>query len=423
MIAQRKVSCGRLIILVTAVFYFCGMTSVSAAEQLIRVGLESDRKEVRLSSDDSLEISELTAGGVLLKTTTREKVTIAFTKQGLSLNGKNIRANALRVRSVKKTNAEQSIEVENRSYRGEIEIVPETARQRLKIINVLPLEHYLYGIIAREISPDWQREAVKAQAVAARSYALHSIKKHEKDGYDVCASTDCQVYGGKDAESANGNLAVDATRGEIISYQGKPIAAYFHSSSGGYTENSENVWGQNSPYIKGVADFDQNSPYYYWEKQISRKLFEAKLKNAGYGVGRLKGIELSELTKQRPLHAADRGVSGRVKSLRLIGEAQSKTVSGTQLRNILGLNSTLFDLKAAAALPQTKASGAKESSLRLFSAGQDDNIVFIGYGWGHGLGLSQWGAKALAEKYGQSSNYYKEILRHYYSGVELRKAY
>ncbi len=403
---------------------FCASSTAGAAEPLIRVGLLNNQSELAVSSEKQLEIKDAVSGKTLLKLNPGKELKMIYDRQGWSLNGKKIANEALRIRALPLKNAEQAVTINKKSYRGELELVKVSHKDKFNVINVLPMEEYLYGIIACEISPNWPREAVKAQAVAARTYALHSMGKHEKEGYDVCTSTDCQVYGGKNAETPGGNAAVDATRGEVMLYKGQPIAAYFHGSSGGYTENGENVWGGNLPYIKGVIDYDQKSPYYQWEKKISSKLFESKMKNAGYLAGKLTGIQLSDLPDKRPLlqpKTTDRGVSGRVKKLVLISERGKKEISGNQVRSILGLNSTLFDIKIVDA--DAKNSEREETTLHRIVAGKEQTLLFRGYGWGHGLGLSQWGAKAMAERAGSDTGFYKSVLRHYYSGVEIKKKY
>lgn len=421
----------RLIGLAMLCFFSLDAAAASAAEQLIRVGLAVNQTNVTFSTDGPLEVLNEETAKPILTLSPNQTLSVAFDKQGrLLLNGKAIPAVALRLRIAQSATAKRdsSITLNRQRYRGEIELLPKGGRSALTVVNELPMEQYLYGIIAREISPEWAREAVKAQAVAARTYALYSLNKHDKEGYDVCAGTDCQVYGGRNAESTSGNAAVDATRGEVMLYNNRPIAAYFHSSSGGYTESSDNVWGGNSPYIKGVVDFDQDSPYYSWDKQVSSSALEAKLKKAGYSVGRLNAIELSPLSAKRPLPErkwADRAPSGRVKSLTLIGESGRKEISGNQLRSILGLNSTLFDITIVGARANNKTdTAAATGNMRQLTPGTEQTVVFNGYGWGHGLGMSQWGAKAMAEKAPAGDNkYYQAILRHYYAGIDIRKTY
>jgi len=275
------------------------------------------------------------------------------------------------------------------------------------------------------------------------------MNKHKADGYDVCATTDCQVYGGIAVEDARTNRAVYDTKGLVMVYNDKPIPALFHCSSGGYTENSENVWGGYFPYLRAVKDFDEKSPYYKWEKKVLAADLEAALKRAGYVVGKLQTVELSPL--DAPVKSAtDRGVSGRVKSIRFIGSQGIIVLSGIEVRSMMGLNSTLFDVKVVLS-PQEKMESLRTNShgdsnlnrrtehssvskkrheVKISSDNQGLNeeartiFLFEGYGWGHGLGLSQWGAKAMAEQAPVgAAEYFKVILKHYYLGVSIEKEY
>jgi stage II sporulation protein D len=238
-------------------------------------------------------------------------------------------------------------------------------------------------------------EALKAQAVAARTYVMHDMKKHASEGYDVCATTHCQVYRGKQKEHTRTNQAVDATKGEYLTYKGKTILSLFHASGGGYTENSEYVWGKREPYLRGVPDYNE-SP---WEVNVTLDKLASVLKARGKSVGDIREIKLSKLEKQ-PVKAVDRGVSGRVRTMTIVGENGSVQVSGNDMRSMLGLKSTLFDIDK-----------------RTFEEKESGSFTIKGYGFGHGLGMSQWGAKAMADK----KKDYKEILKHYYSGTDIKK--
>jgi stage II sporulation protein D len=275
-----------------------------------------------------------------------------------------------------------------RWYRGMLELRPGRGGG-VTAVNLVDLEHYLYGVVPSEMSASWPASALMSQAVAARSYAMASVRKHASRGYDVCDTDECQVYTGAAAESAASNRAVDATRGVVLTKKGKVLAAYFHSSSGGYTENSEDVWIQKLPHIRAVPDYDQNSPHYTWYKNVPAATIESKLASRGVRVGAL-----------RALNPVSRSYSGRVREIQVVGAAGSKTISGETLRLAAGLNSTLFNLAP-----------------RGGSEGSPAEFAFAGRGWGHGLGLSQWGARRLAEAgYG-----YQQILAHYYPGSALRK--
>lgn len=269
----------------------------------------------------------------------------------------------------------------SRWYRGELALA--SRRAGLTAINRVELEGYCYGVVPAEMPADWAPEALKAQAVAARSYALASRAKHAHDGFDLCATQDCQVYGGASRETAASNAAVDATRGEVVTYAGRVIPAYFHSAAGGYTENVEDVWARSLPYLRAVPDFDQAGPQFSWTKAVALGELAGALARKGVSVGEI--VAITPLT---------RTYAGRVKTLEVVGSGGRRVVSGEVLRAAAGLKSTLFNVG--------KVGG---------------EWVFAGRGFGHGLGMSQWGAKGLADQ----GYAYTQILAHYYPNTELKQ--
>ena len=201
--------------------------------------------------------------------------------------------------------------------------------------------------------------------------------------------------------------------------------------------------------MRGVVDFDQKSPHFKWEKEISPQQLENALKNDGYNIGKLAAIHLSKLTSP-PVAEEDRGVSGRVKTLQLVGSNGSVELSGTKFRALLSLDSTLFDIDVIVAarkvldfsitdnagdrenkhvelnLPSNKEKGlvTDTQSIRRITGRADEKLLITGYGWGHGIGLSQWGAKAMAEQaLAGDTTYYQTILKHYYQGVHIVEVY
>ncbi|QDR80860.1 SpoIID/LytB domain-containing protein [Sporomusa termitida] len=418
---------------------------VAFFEPSLRVGIVINQPSVQISAAANFDLTDSATGKVLFAFRAGDKVTIAAQEKTLSVNGAAVAAKGFGV-VVRKNEAleagEQLAQVNNRRYRGGLSIHRTAGQTGLTVVNTLPVEQYLYGVIKNEISPAWPLEAVKAQAVAARTYALANYNKHKADGFDVCSTTDCQVYGGRESEDPRSLAAVDATRGLVVKHSGKLITAYFHSSSGGYTENSENVWSTPLPYLRGVVGYDQNCPNFTWEKRLTAAEFNQAISKAGYNIGSLQAIELSPLAKP-PVVGADRGISGRVKTVRLRGSNGSAEISGTQLRSMLELKSTLFDIRIPAAgakalLPAVNADKKKRPSsrkknrqaapldpnIRTLSGRPDEAVVITGSGWGHGIGLSQWGAKAMAEQAPpDNTEYFKDILQHYYQGVQVKKAY
>ena len=274
-----------------------------------------------------------------------------------------------------------------RRYRGSLELRHRGAG--LTAVNIVPVDDYLLSVVPEEMPTDWPAEALKAQSVAARSFALKSRGRHAAEGYDLCTTTHCQLYKGIASEKTASTAAVRATRGEVLTYGGQPIEALFHTDSGGMTESSEDVWGSHVPYLRAVRDTPLGTMP--WSKTVSTANLEQKLAAKGYAIGRLRAIELSPLAIGRA--AKDRTASGRVRAMTVTGTKGSVTLSGTAWRSLLGLKSALFDAKL------TK-----------------DTVTFTGFGAGHGLGISQWGAERMAV--GGAS--YADILHHYYTGVTLQ---
>jgi len=408
----------RIIIHLVVIISFLGFSMKSFAANMldenlnIRVGLHRGISSVRLASDGNMIISDAGSGAVLAKVQSGNR---QATLSGNKVYFAGTSATRLRITN---ENPEQVISVSGKRFRGEIELMNRNGT--ITVVNVIGIDQYLYGVLPAEMVPSWPIEALKAQAVAARTYALHNGSKHASLGFDVCTTTDCQVYRGYDGEAEQTNRAVDATRGEVLTYQGEVILAVFHSSGGGYTENSENVWSSPVPYLRGVRDFDQDSTHYSWSLILSPTEFSNKLQTNGYSIGRIQAIQLSPM-KKSPQGSADRGVSGRVIQMTVVGSRGTAVISGTKLRTILGLKSTCFDIYL-----QESQSGVKlhiEEASDGWSSHSGNQLIIEGSGWGHGLGLSQWGAKAYAEENPSTENLYVEILTHYYSGAKIEKMY
>ena len=253
----------------------------------------------------------------------------------------------------------------------------------INLINVLDLEDYLLSVVPSEVPSLWPKEVLKAQAIAARSYAVANFGKHRAEGYDVKATVDDQVYRGVIAESAETNAAVAATSGLVLKNSNKVISAFFNSTSGGSTEVSENVWGKPLPYLKSVVDYDDAAPQFTWRKtKTSQDLAKALL-----GSAQEAQVLLGVLVIGR--HPGD---SQRVKDVLVVGQDSARVIAGTELRRLFNLPSTQFSLFQS-----------------------DSSYIFSGRGYGHGLGLSQWGAKALADN-GYNA---EQILSYYYKDVTI----
>ncbi len=259
----------------------------------------------------------------------------------------------------------------------------------------MKLEEYILGVLAGEMPSEFHIEALKAQALAARTYTLMRTKEfggegcEKHPGADVCTdSTHCQAY--KDPKNIKVNYekykeAVQDTKGEVIVYNDALIDAVFHSTSGGKTENSEDVWSSKVPYLRSViSEYEERSPKLITKKEIKVSEFIATMKNLD------SGIKLSSKNIKNQIKIIDRSEGGRISSIEIGG----KVISGYAVRGALGLNSSNFNITYSG-----------------------DNILFTVTGNGHGIGLSQYGADGM----GRNGSLYTEIITHYYQGVEIIK--
>ena len=263
----------------------------------------------------------------------------------------------------------------NRWYRGRTRLIRQGSG--VTALNLVDLENYLYSVVGSESIPTWPQDALRAQAVAARTYALYQISKSSNRYYDLDTTTATQVYKGLEKEFLSTQEAVNNTTGQILTHNGKAILAAFHSSSGGHTENVEDVWMRPLPYLRGVVDYDQLSPVFQWNKTFSA----GQLGKLIGGVGSVRNLIVERRTPR-----------GRVVSLKVIGTRRSKQIRGAQLRKALNLRSTLFSVYP-----------------------RSGKFVISGRGYGHGIGLSQWGSQYLAEQ----GVDYQRILSHYYQTAQI----
>jgi len=283
------------------------------------------------------------------------------------------------------------IEVNGRRYRGDILLIQKSPF--LEVVNELPLEEYLYGVIRGEIDSTWEEAAVMSQAIAARNYALKKIRDNPEEDYHLSNTESDQIYRGYEAEDLLAKSAVDKTCGEVITYNDELAEVYYHNCSGGYTASSKDVWGRELSYLVAKPDeFSTDNPYYEWEYPIKVKDLEEILRKNGVSTGEIYDIKV-----------LSRDESGRVKELKIKynGAKEPLKLKGKDFRRLVGYNKD----KIASTLFWVKREG------KFF--------VFTGKGHGHGVGMSQWGAKKMAEQ-GYS---YKEILEFYYPGTQIKNIY
>jgi stage II sporulation protein D len=361
---------------------FWAIFATPAAALNIRVGLHQDASSITVGSSTPAELVD-GRGASLGQLPALQGFSASATQGGVSLGGK--RAGQITLKA--KDNG--FVYVGDHWYRGHVRLL--RGYGGLTVINDLNLEDYLASVIGKEMYPTWPIEALKAQAVASRSYALYRKQYPKYKLFDVLSTTTSQVYAGLDAEANSTQEAVKATSREVLTYQGKVIEAVFHASSGGHTENSEDVWMKSVPYLRGVPDFDQSAPVYQWTLNLTM----AQLRQRITGLG--------DIISMSPVKTS---ATGRIQTIKVQGSRGNLLMKGKDIRTALGLKSALFaaqpEFSPMAAAPGTKT--------------KPSGFLINGRGSGHGLGMSQWGANGLASQ----GKTYREILVHYFQGVTIQ---
>lgn len=282
------------------------------------------------------------------------------------------------------------VRLNGRRYRGSLRVSPVSGK--LQVVNVVDLEGYLRGVIPGEMSPSWPIEALKAQAVAARTYALVKMAERKTGPYDVAATVADQKYSGFDKEDRRTDAAVAATAGQVLRHKGRSFTPWYHSCCGGYTADARQVFADASPVLRGwPCLYCTQSPDYAWSSKLSLGVLSGKL-----GEGALRGLSVHDI-----------GLDGRVGRVMLHkADGTSVALSGVEFRARVGSWRTL---RGHTGLLSTKFTVRAEGA----------SIVFDGHGWGHGVGMCQWGARGMAE----AQKNCEEILGTYYRGAELVTLY
>ena len=425
---------------------------LASTEPIIRVLILKD-KSIRIRADRKIPLiingqrfSNKNIRGLTL-TKKNQRTRLFFDKNKQKIYDLKNKENFL-VRSSDK----RGIWVGQKRYAGKLKIL--IRKNDILVINVIGIEKYLGSVVGSEMPAKWPLEALKAQAIASRTYAL---KQKGNSLYDIDSTNKNQVYMGLEASTYKTKKAVSTTRALVLIYKNKLINSLFHSSSAGMTENSQDVWKNKYPYLSSVKDFDKNNPKLRWNKKFS----ESQLKKIFPRIGGINEIEILNVTS-----------TGRVKNVKISGDFGTDQISGVDLRKRMNLKSTLIRFKfiedndtkfsnesskllstnslkneplthivrvgdtliviadqydvsveSIVALNNIENSSLIKIGQRLLvprnflnSLSSEKTLVVSGYGSGHGVGMSQWGAKYMANK-GEKA---VEILKHFYKGVEIK---
>lgn len=425
--------------------------------QEIRIGLYYGNKGVSsltLSSPGGIEVGTFDGDDFDLidEIEPNEKITIKKGNQKGSVNVSGIGEigdsdDVPYFRSLEDRNDERIIVIHDTKndtkYRGDVEI-KRYSDSDMTVINVVGMQEYLYGVVPREIGGNSAYEAVKAQAIVARTYAVKNYNKRMKWGFNLYPTVDDQAYGGYEWENVNSNKAVDETIDKVVTYNGELINGYYFSTSGGYTEDSENVWGGKLGYLKAVPDpyEPDNLSKTTWTVELTAD--EVKQKIANYD------IDVGDVIDIVPIKYSD---AGRVLELEIQGTKGTEVITKSKARTYLGLDSQWYTINDAPPMVAKYVFEEKEDNkkdddeevvvkqrelkplLKYFTSiikgeendineikqgymakkGYNDVFVIQGRGWGHAVGMSQNGAKGMAENGFDC----EEIIKWYYTGVEI----
>ncbi|MGB2578826.1 SpoIID/LytB domain protein [Elusimicrobium simillimum] len=309
---------------------------------------------------------------------------------------------------------------DDKEFRGDIEILYNTQLKTLIPINHVNIEEYVFGVIASEMPTNFPLDALRAQAILARTYALKQRGRHKKWGYDVCDTQHCQVYGGVPAETEKGNAAVESTMGQALTYNGKPIEAVFSSNCGGFTQSSKSAGWFDHPYLVSRTDYrdielDNLQIYQFKEllqhPQDAYGKYDRHVSKAAFRWVRVVDAkELREIVKKQrkdigeivSIIPIDRHESGYVSQVKIVGKTGSIVLNK---ENTIKRYLSLGMLRSAYFIVQP-----------VYIKKELKEFVFFGGGWGHGVGFCQTGSAGRAEA-GQS---YDDIILHYYPGTKLQ---
>jgi len=339
----------------------------------IRVAIAENVRTAELRGVN-IEVTELCA--TCIRSWRTDSVRAAVNGHGAEVGG--------RIAPAFRLTSDAPIRMNGRDYPATLEIV--RYGEGLAIVNELRLEEYLVGVLRAETSDKWPLETLRAQAIVARTYAAFHRASSGARPYHIVASTAHQMYFGHVPASSPIWEAVRDTAGQVLLWDGELFPAFYHSTSGGYTEDPRTVFAaQNMPALKAVRDeFSAAAPHFYWTLDLKLTDLSDILKRNGYDVGSVTAIEVTERT-----------TSLRVASLTVHGTRSTAKLRGNDFRKMIGYETV---------------------KSTLFAVALDGGVArFSGRGYGHGVGMSQWGAKGMAEQ-GYKA---EKILEYYYPGTTL----
>lgn len=410
-----------ILIILFSLSYYAHAVGSNGEYDSIKIGLFFDstaKKSITLSSDSGLVVGYTTDTFEFFEIGPFEdtSITVSIDDAGLmSIDGlyQNTENHHLEIYAY-----DNIVNVNGAPYRGYIILTNKNGT--IQVVNEVDIEEYLYSVIGKEMSPSWHIEALKAQAICARTYAINNWNKYASKGFNLCATQMSQVYPGIASETESTVRAVEETRGQIVKYNGRIAETFFYSSSGGKTADVKYVWGSSFPYLVCVDDpyEDEKESSSVWSVTFTKADIQKKLSNAGVDVGNVKKVYVD---------ASDNGTVYRVI---IEGDKGDYVVKNERTRTFFGVKSQYYTINGEGASDNTEliaiSNGFNEFSktnasniINLLSENSEptesDTFTFNGRGWGHRIGMSQYGAKKMAEA-GFSAD---KILTHYFPGTTV----
>jgi stage II sporulation protein D len=381
----KKMKKIKILLMLGLVSFFASVADpcfAQSADQKIRVKIFADAPVFTIVIKGDYTVKENNSDRIF-NYGKKLKAKVAGYKGGILLAGRYLAASNI---FIKPNNPEESVEINGRRFKGGVQVIKRNVGA-LSVINHLRLEDYVKGISVRETSHYWPMETLKAETVVFRTFALYRAEQFKNKEWDVSDDVFSQVYGGVEAERYRITDAVDKTKGEILQYDGKILPAFYHSTCGGATEDANVLWNIDLAPLKGVAcSFCKDSPHFSWKTTISKEKIRLLWEKNGQRIKKINEVVI-----------AGRDKSGRVMNLDIVTDQKDIEIAAKDFRNMIGpdiIKSTNFKIIA--------------SSL---------DLTFEGFGWGHGVGLCQWGAYFMG-KFGSD---YLKILDFYYPGSNLIK--
>ena len=375
---------GRVLLILGLGFIVLGLIFISEAqaEKIVRVAVVSDASQIELVVRCPYQVLALNTNEVLYKGRkfwwAKKVVPI---EGGIKIGKVDFKIYGVRIQPSKSP----AIYLNGRRFRGAVDIIRQP-NKGLLAVNHLDVDEYVSGVLYHEVAPWWPMQALRAQAIVARTFALYQARINAHKDYDLVSTAYSQVYGGRTSERGRTSKAVRLTKDKVLTYKNKLFPTFYHATCAGHTEDAANLWKINIPPLRGrECQFCQRSPHFHWRTKVSLKDIEEALERAGHKVGLIKAVEI-----------VDRDISGRITELKITSTRGKIEVDANHFRLAVGPNI----IKSANFTVEIKKKVA----------------YFNGYGWGHGVGMCQWGAFFMAKK-GFNA---EQILGYYYPESRIR---